>query len=64
MADPKNPNAAVASMVLILLAATPAAGTTGRSAMILTENWHVKQLDTSTPAARPQLPAFRGALRK
>ncbi|GAF78007.1 unnamed protein product [marine sediment metagenome] len=64
MADPKNPNAAAAAMVLILLAVAPAAGAAGKSAMILTENWHVKQLDTSTPAARPQLPAFRGALRK
>lgn len=48
MADRKNPNAA-AALVSILLAAGPAAGAAGRSAMTLTENWHVRQLDTSTP---------------
>ena len=59
MADWKNPNAAAAAPVSILLAAAPAAGAAGRSAMTLTENWYVKQLDTSTPdidGAEPQRP--------
>lgn len=67
MADRKNPNAAAAALVSILLAAAPAAGAVGRSTMTLTENWHVKQLNTSTPdiavltqeAAAPDAPASR-----
>jgi beta-mannosidase len=49
MADRKNPHAAAVALVSILLAVAPAAGAAGRSAVTLTENWHVRQLDTATP---------------
>lgn len=52
MADRKNPNAAAAALVSILLAVAPAAGAAGRSAMTLTENWHVKQLDDTPTVGR------------